>query len=74
MPKHSLCVFGDDSGNSTVDRLRGLLNRPEYAGPGTLLRVSRDGEDFFLTVITPGGDEPGDLNDSHVCPGSPGCT
>lgn len=71
--KRSLCVFGDDSGNSSVDQLRALLNQPEYNAPGTLLRFSRDGHNFFMNVISPAGEDPGDINDSHLCPGSPGC-
>jgi hypothetical protein len=73
MKKHSLCVFGDDSGDSSVDQLRRLLNQPEYSGPGTLIRVSRSGSNFYLNVIGVEGEDPGDINDSHLCPGSPGC-
>jgi hypothetical protein len=71
--KHSLCVFGDDSGNSSVDQLRRLLNQPEYSGPGTLLRFSREGGHFFMNVISATGEDPDGINDSHLCPGSPGC-
>jgi hypothetical protein len=56
-----------------VDQLRTLLNQPEYGGPGTLIRVSRSGSHFYLNVIGTEGEDPGDINDSHLCPGSPGC-
>lgn len=69
MPKHSLCVFDGDS----VDQLRATLNDPEYSGPGTKLRFSRDGNEFYMTVISASGEDPGDINASHPCPGSPGC-
>ncbi len=62
MPKHSLCVFP----KSTVDALRDRLN--EYPTLEFLI-IKRDGKDFYID--TPAGGDP--INDSHPCPGSPGC-
>lgn len=76
MSLHALCVFGNvvnEDGKTAVDQLRDLLNNPEYAGPGTLLRFSRDGEHFVMNVINADGDDPGGINQSSQCPGAPGC-
>jgi hypothetical protein len=69
MPKHSICVFN----SNTIADLRGVLDQAEYQTPDSHLTILKDGNDYFLRVSNADGDDPGDLNDSHVCPGSPGC-
>jgi hypothetical protein len=66
MAKHSLCTF---TGN-TVNAVRDYLN--EYTGPDTRIVFSRDGAAFYITVED-GHGQGGTENDSHPCPGSPGC-
>jgi len=66
MPKHSLCVFRDQ----TVNAVRDYLN--EYTGPDTFIVFSRDGDQFYITV-NDGQGNGGTENDSHLCPPAPGC-
>jgi hypothetical protein len=67
MSMHSLCVFQ----GASVAKVRDYLN--EYTGPDTTVTVLRDGEKFYLRVNPQTGEEGGIVNESHVCPGSPGC-
>ncbi len=71
MEKHSLCVFGP--GGLSIPTLRAVLNDPEYGGDDVTLTVLRSGDNFFLRIANAAGDGPPDINDSHLCPGSPGC-
>lgn len=69
MAKKSLCTFDGDS----LTTLRDLLNRPEYTEPGARLVFLKDGKDYFMRLQDADGEDPGDINASHPCPGSPGC-
>lgn len=70
----AVCYFEGES----LDELRIRLG--EYAEGGRLI-VLRHGDRFFLRVTggdgadsEPDGDaDDQDINDSHPCPGSPGC-
>jgi hypothetical protein len=69
MPKHAVCIFSA----TAVDALRTTLISPEY-DTGAELTILRDGKKFFLRVRGVDDDaDPGDINDSRPCPGSPGC-
>jgi hypothetical protein len=64
---HVLCYF--DGG--TLDAIVAELN--EYEGdPTRRLKVKKQGNDYFLQACTD-TDGGGNENDSHPCPGSPGC-
>lgn len=66
MPKTTLCYFE----GASVDKLRKAL--AEYTAPDTRVKIQTNGEQYWLLVCDPDG--TGDpINDSHVCPGSPGC-
>ena len=52
-------------------RVQDLLNT---AGDGARLKVVPYAQDkLMIHVIDADGDEHDPVNDSHVCPGSPGC-
>lgn len=68
--KHSICVFNAN----TIAALRDTLNQIEYQTPETKLVVLKLGNSYYLRVKDADGADPGDINDSHPCPGSPGCT
>jgi L-arabinose isomerase len=64
--RRTLCYFDGPS----IDALRAAL--AEYPGPATQLSIVQHGAKYELVVCEVGGD--GDpINDSHLCPGSPGC-
>jgi len=44
----------------------------EYPG-GAYVRILRHGQDYALQVCDINGDGGDPLDDSHPCPGSPGC-
>lgn len=69
MPKHSIAVFN----SGAIGSLRELLNDSEYLTTDTQLVILRDGSKFYLRVQNTTGPDPDDINDSHPCPGSPGC-
>jgi hypothetical protein len=48
--------------------------RDEYAGPGARLRILKDGKKMYVQVCAADGEGGDPINDSHPCPGSPGCT
>ncbi len=45
----------------------------EYAGPGKRLRILKDGKKLWVQVVGPDGIGGDPLDNSHPCPGSPGC-
>ena len=47
--------------------------RLEYAGPNARLRILKDGDKYYVQFVGPDGEGGDPLNDSHPCPGSPGC-
>ncbi len=47
--------------------------RDEYAGPGARLRVLKDGKKVYVQIVKEDGDGGDPINESHPCPGSPGC-
>lgn len=66
MPRETLCYFE----GASVEKLRDAL--AEYTAPDARVKVQTNGEQFWLLVCD--ADGKGDpINDSHVCPGSPGC-
>ena len=66
MPKVTLCYFEGES----VEKLRAAL--AAYPAPDTRVKIQTNGAAYWLLVCDPDG--KGDpINDSHVCPGSPGC-
>jgi hypothetical protein len=69
MPKHAIAIFSADA----IASLRETLNQAEYQTPDADLIILRDGSDFYIRVTNADGDDPGDINDSRPCPGSPGC-
>lgn len=57
----------------TLERLQADLDT-YLALPGDVyLRLKQHGHDYALQVCDENENGGGDLNDSHVCPGSPGC-
>jgi hypothetical protein len=48
-------------------------HRAEYAGPGAQLRILKQGNKHFMQFCAGDGDGGELINDSHPCPGSPGC-
>jgi hypothetical protein len=47
--------------------------RDEYAGPDARLILMKQGAKYYVCVKGADGDGGDPLNDSHPCPGSPGC-
>ena len=68
MPEsRAVCVFRGQS----ITALRDAL--AEYPGDDTYIRVTQHGTSYTLVVCNAQGEgEP--INDSHPCPGSPGCS
>ena len=67
MPEsRSVCVFRGQS----IAALREALD--EYPGADTFIRVMQHGHSYELVVCNAEG-EGEEINDSHPCPGSPGC-
>jgi len=66
MPKHKHCYFDGASVQMLHDKLL------EYGPVGTIVSVLQEGTSFYLRV-TNANEEGTDINESHVCPGSPGC-
>ncbi len=59
-----VAYFGPESKKALVDRIA------EYP-PDALLFLMKHGDSYAFAVEGQGDDDP--INDSHVCPGSPGC-
>ena len=55
----------------TVQRVADDL--AEYDASTARILILKDGNDYYLQVKSATGDGGDPLNDSHPCPGSPGC-
>jgi hypothetical protein len=67
----ALCVFQDTQGGNTVQTVAKELE--EYGPAVARIILLTDGKGYFLQVKAETGDGGGPLNESHPCPGSPGC-
>jgi hypothetical protein len=50
-----------------------LTDLLEYGSEGTRIKILKDGAEHYIQVVSSTGEGGDPLNDSHVCPGSPGC-
>jgi len=47
--------------------------RAEYAGPTARFKILKQGKRYLVQFCATDGSGGDPINDSHLCPGSPGC-
>lgn len=67
MARETICYFE----GASVDKLRVALM--EYTATDTRVKVLTNGREYWLQVCDTDGKGGDPINDSHPCPGSPGC-
>lgn len=64
----ALCYFEGENFWTQFD-----AQRAEYAGPDARFKILKDGDRYFVQFCNADGDGGTAINESHICPGSPGC-